>query len=237
MLHDPASRQIKAAKILAVLRDDLGIEALSHTTCLDVGCASGLIPRALAPAVGLMIGLEYEADSVRQMDAAGLPNLLFVHGDAQALPLADASLDLVICAQVYEHVPDAEALAAEIYRVLKPGGHCFFSGPNRLDVIERHYGLPLLSWLPRPLAHRYVRLTRRGEAYREQPRTLGQLRRLWDRFQVRDYTLALILNPERFAMQGVRALGWLRHVPEPLLRLLLPLSPNFNWMLTKPGAP
>jgi hypothetical protein len=38
-------------------------------------------------------------------------------------------------------------------------------------------------------------------------------------------------------MQGVRALGWLRHVPEPLLRLLLPLSPNFNWMLTKPGAP
>ena len=136
VLHDPASRQIKAAKILAVLRDALGAEALSRVACLDVGCASGLITRALAPAVGLMIGLEYETESVRLMDADGLPNLCFIHGDAQTLPIADAALDLVICAQVYEHVPNAEALAAEVHRVLKPGGHCFFSGPNRLDLIE-----------------------------------------------------------------------------------------------------
>ncbi len=63
-------------------------------------------------------------------------------------PLEDESCDLVICAQVYEHVPDDRRLAEEVYRVLKPGGVVFFSGPNWLFPIEGHYHLPFLHWLP-----------------------------------------------------------------------------------------
>mgnify|MGYP005847909837 CR=1 FL=1 len=155
-IYDAGSRQAKADKILAILRAALG-DRLASCRCLDIGCASGLITRGLAPHLRWAIGLEYDPQAVARMDATGADNLLFLQGDAAHLPLPDDAVDLVVCAQVYEHVGDAQALAAEVERVLRPGGVCFFSGPNRLDPIERHYGLPFVSWLPRPLADAYLR--------------------------------------------------------------------------------
>lgn len=235
MLHDRVSRDRKARKMLAVLEHALGPD-LSDRRCLDIGCASGLITRVLALRLQWAIGLEYDPDAVERMDASDMDNLLFLRGDATRLPLPDAAVDLVVCAQVYEHVSDADALAEEVYRVLRPGGVCFFSGPNRLDLIERHYGLPFLSWLPRPLADGYVRLTRRGTAYRERPRAYWGLRRLWGRFKIRDYTADMIRNPAAFGCAvEVGSLAWVGRLPTWALRLLTPLYPNYNWVLVKPG--
>lgn len=234
-LYDAASRREKAAKILAVVGHALGSD-LTAVRCLDVGCASGLITRELAPHFRWTIGLEYAAEGVERMDAAGVDNLCYLRGDATRLPLADASVDLVLCAQVYEHVQDAEALAAEIERVLRPGGVCFFSGPNRLDPIERHYGLPFVSWLPRPLAHIYLRLAGRGKAYEERPRTYWGLRRLWRRFAITDYTGAMIRDPLTYHCTAeVGRLAWVGRLPGWVLRLLTPLYPNYNWVLVKPA--
>jgi SAM-dependent methyltransferase len=78
--------------------------------------------------------------------------------DALHLPFADDSLDVVICSHVYEHVPEPVQMFREIHRVLCMGGVCYFSAGNRLMWNEPHYNLPLLSVLPRPLAHLYIRL-------------------------------------------------------------------------------
>jgi ubiquinone/menaquinone biosynthesis C-methylase UbiE len=43
-------------------------------------------------------------------------------GDATAMPLPDASVDVVIAAEVLEHIPADQAAIAEIARVLRPGG-------------------------------------------------------------------------------------------------------------------
>ena len=159
-----------------------------------------------------------------------------VRGDAAALPLADGAVDLAICAQVYEHVADAEALAAEVYRVLAPGGVCFFSGPNRWDPLERHYGLLFLSWLPRAVAHAYVRAAGRGERYMERPRSWWGLKRLWRGFTLQDYTVAAIRDPLRFqVVDELGSLAWVGRAPLWVLRALLPLYPNYNWVLRKPG--
>jgi SAM-dependent methyltransferase len=45
-----------------------------------------------------------------------------VAGDATAMPLPDASVDVVIAAEVLEHIPVDQAAIAEIARVLRPGG-------------------------------------------------------------------------------------------------------------------
>lgn len=50
---------------------------------------------------------------------------------AEPLPLADASVDLIISDYVLEHIPDAEATASELARVLKPGGWLCARTPNR----------------------------------------------------------------------------------------------------------
>jgi SAM-dependent methyltransferase len=234
-LHDPANRAAKADKILIILHNALG-DDLSHWRAVDIGCASGLITRALAPHLRWILGVEYAADELRQADATSQPNLLLVQGDGAALPLPAASVDLALCSQVYEHVADADALAAEVYRVLTPGGVCFFSGPNRLDPIERHHGLPLLSWLPRPLADAYVRLAGRGDAYRERSRTYWGLRRLWRCFAIEDYTLAALRQPQAYHLASeMGRLAWLGRLPVWLLRMLRPLYPNSNWVLRKQG--
>jgi len=235
---DAASRQRKAAKILAVLDqaqvDGLLPGELSSLRCLDVGCGSALIARTVASRARWVIGVERDFAVLSSPDVPDA--LLLVCGDALDLPLADETVDLVVCAQVYEHVLDVERLAAEVARVLVPGGVCFFSGPNRLDPIERHYRLPFLSWLPRAWAGRLVHMARRGHSYEERPLSYWSLRRLWKAFRVVDYTVALIREPERFhCLEELGGLRWVGKLPRPLLRSLRPFYPNYNWLLIKPA--
>lgn len=235
-LHDIDSRWRKAQKIITILRTSLGT-SLDVASCLDVGCASGLITQALAPHLGHIIGLEKDPDAVARIGHPSPQNLLFILGDAEYLPVKNASIDLVLCAQVYEHVADAQVLASEVFRVLKPGGACFFSGPNRLDIIERHYGLPFVSWLPLRIANTYIRVMGKGVNYSEHPRSYWALKRLWRNFTRADFTWKIIKAPENYAcVAELGHLVWLRHLPEWLLRLFTPFYPNYNWMLYKPSS-
>lgn len=49
--------------------------------------------------------------------------------DLQAIDLPDASLDIVLTPHVLEHVPDTDRALAELFRVMKPGGHVFLQVP------------------------------------------------------------------------------------------------------------
>jgi SAM-dependent methyltransferase len=233
---DPTRTQ-KAAKILAILRDFLGPD-LSRLRCLDVGCSGGEITQALAPHFGWSMGADVDAPAVfRAGRRAGETSVSFTVADGSALPVASGAFDVVICAQVYEHTERQLALADEIWRVLRPGGVCFFSGPNRLAVMEEHYWLPFLSWLPQPLADGYMRLFRKGTVYDVRARFYWQIRRLWRRFEQHDYTLPLLRQPERFAF--ARSLGrraWLGRMPVFMLRWLTVFVPNYNWILVKPDV-
>ena len=61
-----------------------------------------------------------------------------VLGNAESLPFADDSLDLVICTQMIEYVSEPAALAREIYRVLRPGGSLFLSAPSIFPRDSEH---------------------------------------------------------------------------------------------------
>jgi SAM-dependent methyltransferase len=149
------------------------------------------------------------------------------------MPFGDASVDAVLCAQVYEHVPDAERLFAEIYRVLRPGGIVFFSAPNWLFPIEPHYFLPFLHWLSPQWAARYLRGTGLGTEYYERSQPVWTLRAMLRRFEIVELTPAL--------MQTDYLVGtpWLRDLcaalPAAFWRAAVPVLPNFNWLLRKPG--
>lgn len=233
-VHDPVSRERKAAKILAILRHACG-HSLATARCLDIGCASGLILRSLAPHFRWAIGLEYNAQAVGLTNNQGLENLCYVRGDAVDLPLPDESVDLVLCTQVYEHVADPDGLAAEILRVLVPGGVCFFSGPNKLYPVDLHYRLPLIHWLPASWAGACLRALGRGREYDIRSLTPRSLRRRLTGFEIRDLTVPMLRDPQAYAMmEELGGLACVSRLPAWLLRALVPFVPNVNWVLKKP---
>ena len=96
---------------------------------LDVGCGAC---NSYAPAVrdeaGSYVGVDVAEQAVRLATAAGFDARVI--DDASALPFPDASFDVVVCVEVFEHLFRPERAAAEIRRVLKPGGRLVASSPN-----------------------------------------------------------------------------------------------------------
>jgi SAM-dependent methyltransferase len=79
---------------------------------------------------------DFTADHLVQIDVMPYPNV-DVLCDAQALPFVDASFDLVMSFAVLEHVANPFEAAAEIMRVLKPGGIIYVDAP--MVVTEHGY--------------------------------------------------------------------------------------------------
>ncbi len=79
----------------------------------------------------------------------------------------DNAFDLVICTQVYEHVPDSTQLMKEIKRALKPEGICYFAATQRFVLIEPRYKLLFLSWFPKCISNFYLKIIKHGNEYYE----------------------------------------------------------------------
>jgi SAM-dependent methyltransferase len=234
-MYDATSRELKAAKVIAILEDALG--DLRTLRLLDLGCSNGLMTRFYGERFKSVIGIDFDQPGVEYAIANNTsPNIEYRVGDAMATGLADGSVDVVTCTHVYEHVPDAMRMMEEIYRVLRTGGACLFIAGNRLTLIEADNHLPLLSLLPRPLAHRYVRLMRKGDRYYERTRTIWGLRNLAARFEVVDYTSRVVEDPVRFRATDVVAPGTFKQrTALAALRAAYWLAPTYIWLLRKSG--
>lgn len=90
------------------------------TRVLDLAAGTGIFTRLLVPSGADVVAVEPVA-GMRDVLTRTLPGIECLEGTAEALPVADASLDGVVCAQAF-HWFDAPAALAEIRRVLRPGG-------------------------------------------------------------------------------------------------------------------
>lgn len=80
------------------------------------------------------------------------------------LPFKGDEFGILACWDVVEHVQDPERVVAEIARVLKPGGCAFLTVINRLALVDPHYHLRFVNWLPRPLGDKYIDWRQRTKA-------------------------------------------------------------------------
>lgn len=99
------------------------------STVLDIGCGAGmdllLAARSVGPQ-GRAIGVDMTEEMANRARAAartiGLENVEVRVGDAMALPVDNASVDVVISNGVLNLTPDKSLAFAEVLRVLRPGG-------------------------------------------------------------------------------------------------------------------
>jgi arsenite methyltransferase len=101
---------------------------------LDLGCGAGtdlLIAAQMAGPEGHVIGVDMTPTMLERArasaDQMGLANVELHESLIESLPLADASVDIVISNGVLDLVPDKEAVFEEIDRVLRPGGRLQFA--------------------------------------------------------------------------------------------------------------
>lgn len=108
---------------------ELGVPAGQRV--VDAGCGGGLVAAALTQAGATVIGVDPAPTSLAVARRAAGARFHAVAGRLEQLPLADASVDAVVAADVLEHVGDLPAAVREIARVLRPGGRLLFDTINR----------------------------------------------------------------------------------------------------------
>jgi ubiquinone/menaquinone biosynthesis C-methylase UbiE len=118
--------------------------SLAGKTVLDIGCGSGGITMRLVEThnAGHVTGVDIEAPVLevaqgRLATHDGLAGKIeFRQVEPGPLPFADDSFEVVFSKDALIHIADKEALFAEIFRVLKPGGQCAASDWLRADDNE-----------------------------------------------------------------------------------------------------
>lgn len=115
-----------------------------HSRIADVGCSTGYLLEDLRDAYprAVLIGIDLLAAGLRKAHE-GVPEARLLHADACSLPLADASVDAVVSANLLEHIADDRRALREIARVLKPGRRAVVvvpAGPSTYDYYDRFLG-------------------------------------------------------------------------------------------------
>jgi ubiquinone/menaquinone biosynthesis C-methylase UbiE len=99
-------------------------------TVIDLGSGAGndcFVARAITGEEGKVIGIDFTEAMIEKArenaEKMGFNNVEFRHGDIEKIPVTSNRADVVVSNCVLNLVPDKEKAFAEIFRVLKPGGH------------------------------------------------------------------------------------------------------------------
>lgn len=113
----------------------------------DLGCGSGVFTDLLQRRGYVCVGLDL-SPKLLEVGRQKYPGVEFVEGDVEHLPFPDGSIDGVLLSGIVHHLPDPAHCAAEVFRVLRPGGRFVAFDPNRMNpfmYLYRDRSSPLYS--------------------------------------------------------------------------------------------
>lgn len=120
-------------------------------TLVDIGAGTGVWAAAFSDWFGLSV-VAVEPSAAMREQIMLTPAIQVRAGDAMALPLEDASADAAWLSLVIHHIPDLEAAAHEIRRVLRPGAPVLIRQgfPDRYEPSGslKPDGIDLVRWFP-----------------------------------------------------------------------------------------
>jgi SAM-dependent methyltransferase len=143
--------------VVGILRS---LSKLSGRRLLDVGCANGTFTRALAEGFEEVHGIDIQERWLSEFrgEIPSGSNLYIHNMSAEQMAFPDATFDVIVSIETIEHIRDLPAALAEMFRVLRPGGECLITCPNRLFPFENHGicwkgkeisgRVPFLTYLP-----------------------------------------------------------------------------------------
>ena len=197
------SRHLKAMKIERLLYLSARRQPLK---LLEVGTGSGGIAHHFASHPTI----QCDVAAVDVMDQRLLRNGYAFHlVEDISLPFQDGYFDVVITNHVIEHVGDLNEQRGhlrEVRRVMNPKGIGYLAVPNRWMLIEPHYRLAFLSWLPSHLRSPYLRLMRRGGYYDCRPLSLATLENFLEKTGFQYQNLCTQALRETLSLEGKKGI-------------------------------
>lgn len=233
-MYDEVSRVKKANKTISILKDYC--KDLSSLTLLDIGASSGIMTYEYAKYFYKVIGIDIDKQAIEfATKNFNKNNIEYIVSPVEESNLNENSFDAITCSHIYEHVPSAEILMENIFKLLKPGGVCYFAAGNRFKIIETHYKLPFLSYLPKKLANLYLRMFTNNSEYYENLLSYRNLKKIVNKFEIIDYTKKIIREPSKFFADEMIVEKSLKYYVVNILSSLgYFLIPTYIWVLKKP---
>jgi ubiquinone/menaquinone biosynthesis C-methylase UbiE len=176
---------------------------------LDLGCGSGVFTHLLHQRGFHATGLDL-SPKLLELARAKYPQIRFVEGDVEKLPFEDGAADGVLLSGIVHHLPNPERCAAEVYRVLGPGGRFVAFDPNRANPFMFLYRDPASPF------HSSV-----GVTENERPVRASEVAAIFTQAGFRTFT------------GYVSGLSY-RYVASSLARLVLPVYNAFDAWLFRP---
>ncbi len=107
------------------------IPDLHSQTVVDLGCGGGLLSSPLSKSGSKVYGFDISLKSLAQARKHSAESAVYAWGDIRSVDFPSASADVVLLADVLDHLPDYEKTLAEAFRIVRPGGKVFVNTLNR----------------------------------------------------------------------------------------------------------
>lgn len=226
------NRIVKAQKIESIIQLDRLFQ--KNDSILEIGTGSGTIAHYFAHKKDM----QFHISAIDVVDSRTLKDgYQFQIVDGTKIPFNNATFDVIITNHVIEHVGGHESQLEhlnEIKRLLKKDGIAYLAVPNRWMLVEPHYKLIFLSWLPQKYRSRYLKKMRNIDFYDCEPLEKKQIECSFDTldFSYKNQTIQAL----RIFLQDEKKQNRLLHliflfIPDFLLKLFLGLMPTLIYTI------
>lgn len=142
---------------------------LKDKKIIDIGCGGGILSESMAKLGGMITGIDMSKEAIQvaklHQHESGTKVDYFVSTAEDFAANHPGAFDVVTCLEMLEHVPDPSSIVSACAKLVKPGGHVFFSTLNRnpksylFAIIGAEY---LLKLIPKN-THDYAKFIRPSE--------------------------------------------------------------------------
>lgn len=226
------NRIVKAQKIESIIK--LNRLFQKNDSILEIGTGSGGIASYFAH----KRDMQFHITAIDIVDSRALKDCYqFQLVDGTKIPFKSETFDVIITNHVIEHVGEYDSQLDhlnEIKRLLKKDGIAYLAVPNRWMLVEPHYQLIFLSWLPPKYRSKYLKKMRNIDFYDCEPLEKKQLENLFHTvgFSYQNHTtqaLRIFLQDEKEQHKSLYFL--FLFIPDFLLKLFLGIAPTLIYTI------